>query len=294
MLALILASSLGVFMQHANAVTHQAPYETGRFNAGTPNSSTVVHDGGGNITGYGDSAINYNLPDPAKFNMTPAQFVSVGRALYMQSCASCHGADASGVPSPGTTGDFPSLINESTASVDFWIETGRMPAANPRDTQALRKAPKFNQQQSYEIAAWIATLSSKPSYPFIPKVNTNGAYVANGASLFALNCAACHTITGMGDALAFGTYAPSLYKAPAYQVAEAIRIGPGNMPKFSGNLSDSQVRDIVAYVTEYIQHPANPGGLGLGGLGPVAEGFIGLSLGVGLLALAGFWVGERQ
>jgi ubiquinol-cytochrome c reductase cytochrome c subunit len=66
------------------------------------------------------------------------------------------------------------------------------------------------------------------------------------------------------------------------------------MPRFTGNLSDYQVRDIVAYVTSKIQHPQNVGGLGLGGLGPVAEGFVGLLLGVGLLALVGYWVGERD
>jgi ubiquinol-cytochrome c reductase cytochrome c subunit len=66
------------------------------------------------------------------------------------------------------------------------------------------------------------------------------------------------------------------------------------MPRFTGNLSDAQVRDIVSYVTGSIQHPQNPGGFGLGGLGPVAEGFIGLALGVGVLALIGFWIGDRS
>jgi ubiquinol-cytochrome c reductase cytochrome c subunit len=66
------------------------------------------------------------------------------------------------------------------------------------------------------------------------------------------------------------------------------------MPRFTGNLTDYQVNDIVKYVTTEIQHPRNPGGLGLGGLGPVAEGFVGLALGVGLLMLFGYWVGERE
>ena len=65
------------------------------------------------------------------------------------------------------------------------------------------------------------------------------------------------------------------------------------MPIFTGNLTDEQLRDVVAYVTERIQHPQNPGGAGLGGLGPVGEGFVGLALGVGLLALIGFWIGDR-
>ena len=50
----------------------------------------------------------------------------------------------------------------------------------------------------------------------------------------------------------------------------------------------------MAYVTEQIQHPANPGGFGLGGIGPVAEGFVGLLFGVGGLMLVCFWIGDRS
>jgi ubiquinol-cytochrome c reductase cytochrome c subunit len=77
-------------------------------------------------------------------------------------------------------------------------------------------------------------------------------------------------------------------------VAEAIRTGPANMPRFSGNLTDQQVADLVSYVTGRIQHPDNPGGFGLGGVGPVAEGFVALLIGVGGLVLICFWIGERS
>jgi ubiquinol-cytochrome c reductase cytochrome c subunit len=46
-------------------------------------------------------------------------------------------------------------------------------------------------------------------------------------------------------------------------------------------------------VTKVIQHPDNRGGLGLGGIGPVAEGFVGLLIGVGALMLVAFWIGDR-
>ncbi len=45
--------------------------------------------------------------------------------------------------------------------------------------------------------------------------------------------------------------------------------------------------------TGVIQHPTNPGGVGLGGIGPVGEGFVGLLLGVGVLMLVCFWIGDR-
>jgi len=268
-----------------SATTAATPYQTSRKNAGTPNSSVVVKNPKtGAVESYGNDAITYNVPSSA--------LNALGQSLFLQNCASCHGVQANGVPADGTAGSYPNLIGLGAATVDFWIASGRMPAADPRSIQAERHSPRLTNAQAVAIASWVNSLD--PAYPAIPTPNLKGADVSNGEALFALNCAACHTITGGGDALASGTYAPSLRNIPGYQVVEAIRTGPGNMPRFTGNLSDYQVRDIVAYVTGEIQHPQNPGGLGLGGLGPVAEGFIGLLLGVGLLALVGYWVGERE
>jgi hypothetical protein len=67
------------------------------------------------------------------------------------------------------------------------------------------------------------------------------------------------------------------------------------MPRFGpGTISPAQVVDIVGYVVKNIQHPTSPGGLSLGGVGPVAEGFVGLFVGVGLCMLAALWVGDRS
>ncbi len=250
----------------------------GPANSGTPSTSTYRKCVDGKLVSYGSSAITYNAP--------PRSYIQAGEELFEQVCSSCHQADAQGGPAA------PSLIGVGPATVDFWVTTGRMPAATPLSTQAASKPPRLNNRQAKEIAAFITSLT--PSAPFIPTVHLKHANLAIGATLFALNCAACHTITGMGDALAFGTYAPSLHVATATQVAEAIRTGPGNMPRFTGNLSDNQVRDIVAYVTEKIQHPTNPGGFGLGGIGPVAEGFVALLFGVGGLMLVCFWIGDRS
>jgi ubiquinol-cytochrome c reductase cytochrome c subunit len=271
---------------HASGGTayKRTPYQTTRANAGTPNSDNVVKNSKGVIISYGNSAITYNAP--------PSTLAALGKALFLQNCASCHGSEANGVPANGTSGAFPNLVGLGPATIDFWVESGRMPAADPRSIEAPRRQPRLNHDQALAIAAWVNSLL--PAFPSIPTVNLKSANVADGAALFALNCAACHTIEGDGDALAMGTYAPSLRHIPATQVAEAIRTGPGDMPRFTGNLSDYQVRDLVKFVTTEIQHPQNIGGFGLGGLGPVAEGFVGLALGVGILALFGFWIGERQ
>ena len=250
----------------------------GPANSGSPSTATKVTCVDGRLQSYGSDAITYNRP--------PASFIAAGQAIFEQVCSSCHESEAQGGPAA------PSLRGVGPATVNFWVTTGRMPAATPLSTQAQSKPPRLTDRQALEVAAFITSLS--PAAPFIPTVHLGHADLATGASLFALNCAACHTITGGGDALAYGTNAPTLHSATATQVAEAIRTGPGNMPRFTGNLSDRQVRDIVAYVTEKIQHPSNPGGFGLGGIGPVAEGFVALLFGVGGFMLICFWIGDRS
>ena len=242
---------------------------------------------------YGSDAITYKSPS-AITGKTSAELRAIGRALYMQNCSSCHGVKADGVLAKGNPEAYPSLIDLGPAVIDFWISSGRMPAADPTAIQAARKASRLSSLQSLAIAEWVNSLSN--AYPYVPVVNTNDASRAEGLNLFALNCAACHTITGGGDALAAGTYAPTLQDSDitATQIATAIRSGPGNMPNFSSSLTDAQVADIVKYVKVDIQNPNNIGGAGMGGLGPVAEGFVALALGIGILALAAFWVGDRQ
>jgi ubiquinol-cytochrome c reductase cytochrome c subunit len=265
------------------ATTPPAAYQTGRANSGTANSSKRTYVNG-HLVAYGNTDITYVNP--------PKALIPIGEALYAQNCASCHGSNANGVPANGTPGAFPNLRGLGSATIDFWVESGRMPAADTRAVQANRKTPRLTHDQALAVVAYVTSLS--PATPYIPVVHDlKSADTADGFSLFSLNCAACHTITGDGDALARNTYAPSLRNIQPTQVAEAIRTGPGNMPRFTGNLSDAQVRNVVAYVTGNIQHPVNPGGFGLGGLGPVAEGFVGLALGVGLLALIAFWIGDR-
>ncbi len=274
------AGPLLLFVNSAGALNYT---QTTRRNAGTPNSTISIKKDG-KVVEYGNKYIIYKAPS--------SNLDALGEALYMENCASCHGAEANGVPANGTSGAFPALVGLGPATIDFWVDSGRMPAKNLRAIEAPRRQPALNPDQALAISAWVNSLS--PSYPDIPNPNLKNANVAEGAALFALNCAACHTIEGDGDALAFDTFAPSLRNIPAFQVVEAVRTGPANMPRFTGNLSDKEVDDIVKYVTTEIQHPDNPGGFGLGGLGPVAEGFVGLLLGVGILVLICYWIGERS
>jgi ubiquinol-cytochrome c reductase cytochrome c subunit len=255
-------------------------------NAGNPfiSSSRVCLNG--HLIQYGSRYITYTNP--------PQSFVSAGRLLFAQTCSSCHGNEANGVEPNGTAAIGPNLQGVGAATVDFWVSTGRMPATDVKAVEAERRPTRLTPLEALELAAWVNSLD--PAVPAVPTPHLAGSNQSVGQDLFSLNCAACHTITGAGDALAFGTNAPSLqvHVITAQQVAEAMRTGPANMPRFSGNLTDQQVADITSYVTGRLQHPTDPGGFGLGGVGPVAEGFVALLIGVGGLVLVCFWIGERS
>ena len=212
--------------------------------------------------------------------------LSDGEELFAVNCSTCHGSLAKG------SYLAPNLQGLGAATVDLWVSTGLMPLAVPGATPE-RKPDKFTTAQTLAIADWVQSLTPGVGVP-IPNVDLKNANVATGFDLFAANCAPCHTITGAGDALSGGIEALPLHGLTATNIAEAIMTGPGNMPRFEpGALTATEANDIIAFVSKDIEHPASPGGLGLGGVGPVAEGFVGLFLGVGACMLLGLWIGER-
>lgn len=212
--------------------------------------------------------------------------LATGYTLFQEHCSSCHGAKASG------SSHAPDLQGIGPGTVDLWLSTGWMPLKTPT-AQPDNKEPSFDRQQIRDIAMWVSSL--KPGgTPFAPKIDMKKASLSAGFSLFTLNCAPCHTITGAGDALADGYHAPSLHGVSTSEIWEAVRSGPQNMPHFGpGDISPAQLNDIIKYVSQKIEKPSDPGGISLGGVGPVAEGFVGLFIGVGGCVLAAFWVGDR-
>jgi ubiquinol-cytochrome c reductase cytochrome c subunit len=227
-------------------------------------------------------------PAPPRAQTDPLQ-LDEGRRLYVQSCSTCHGSQGEGSRLSGGV-NAPSLRSVGAASVDFYLSTGRMPLADT-NSQAVRKPPAFDARQRAALVAYVTSLT--PGGPPIPIVDISRASLRSGTGLFLTNCAACHNAAGVGGALSYGTFAPSLHPATPVQIAEAQRIGPGNMPVFGPDtFSDQQVNDLVRYVV-YLQHPDDAGGAGLGHFGPIPEGFVGLLFGLGSLILFVAWVGTR-
>ncbi|MGX1612157.1 cytochrome bc1 complex diheme cytochrome c subunit, partial [Streptomyces celluloflavus] len=203
-------------------------------------------------------------------------------------CASCHGTGGQG------SSDGPSLVGVGAAAVDFQVGTGRMPAQQP-GAQVPKKKNIYSQAEIDQLGAYIASLGAGPSVPTKDQYSPDGADIGKGGELFRTNCAQCHNFTGQGGALTNGKYAPSLEGVDPKHIYEAMQTGPQNMPSFGdGSLSSENKKDIVAYLGAVNSDDTpSPGGLSLGGLGPVSEGLFGWIAGMGGLVAVAIWVAAR-
>jgi ubiquinol-cytochrome c reductase cytochrome c subunit len=217
-----------------------------------------------------------------------SQDVEAGRQLYNNSCITCHGANLEGV-----TGRGPTIVGTGSADVYFQVSTGRMPAPN-QGAWEVRKIPKFNEQEILQLGAFV---QSKGGGPEVPAAGTDlradSDKLGEGGELFRLNCASCHGATGHGAPLSAGKIAPDLYKATDRQIYTAMQVGPENMPVFSNNqITPEQKRAIIGYV-QAMKESKDPGGAGLGRIGPVAEGLVIWTAGLGVLMVSILWIGAR-
>lgn len=226
-----------------------------------------------------------------------AEQIARGKALYLQACASCHGVDPSG---PSQYATVPSLKDVGgAAAVDWAVRTGRMPWRSTVGPAIARGKPRFNDADTKALAAYVGSVVGDSQ---IPAVDPTVGDVARGRQAYAAACSACHGMNGAGSALGGANIAPSLLNVKPIDVAEAIKIGPGQMPVGGGlpnyNPNDPQsiatVNDIAAYVESLRTTPYNRGGLPIGGKGPVPEGFVAWIIGLGTLVLVVRWLGGRS
>ncbi|AZP17201.1 c-type cytochrome [Streptomyces aquilus] len=214
--------------------------------------------------------------------------IEEGKKLYAVGCASCHGTGAQG------TTDGPSLVGVGSAAVDFQVGTGRMPAQQP-GAQVPRKKVIYTQAEIDQLAAYISSLGAGPVVPTKNQYSPEGADIAKGGELFRTNCAQCHNFTGKGGALTHGKFAPSLEGVDPKHIYEAMQTGPQNMPSFPDTtLSEQNKKDIIAYLDAVNgDDTESPGGLELGGLGPVSEGLFAWVFGLGGLIGIAVWLAAR-
>jgi ubiquinol-cytochrome c reductase cytochrome c subunit len=216
------------------------------------------------------------------------QQIAAGHDLFLRGCSSCHGLNAQG------SRQAPSLIGVGPAAVDFQVGTGRMPLASFY-SQARRKPPRYNEAEIAELAAYVYSVSGNrgPLVPTVTAQDLASADLSHGGQLFRYNCAQCHGASGGGGALSNGQYAPSLDQADAKTVYEAMQTGPEQMPNFN-QLPVQTKQDIIRYVEDISRKGIDAGGHPIGKLGPVPEGLVAWTIGIGSLVVLTLWIGARR
>nr|WP_281507585.1 cytochrome c [Brachybacterium sp. Marseille-Q7125] len=231
-------------------------------------------------------------PSTAQAEAYTQDDIDAGQQLFLANCATCHGRNAEGLTDLEGETLGPSLIGVGAAAVDFQVGTGRMPmqASGP---QAARKPPQMTEEQTRQLAAYVASLGPGPAVPADEYLDASQGDPTRGGEIFRINCAMCHNAAGAGGALTRGKYAPPVVGVDPKHVYEAMETGPQNMPVFSdSNLSAEDKRDVIAYL-EAIDETGSPGGISLGSLGPVTEGLYAWTIILTLLLSCAVWLGAK-
>jgi ubiquinol-cytochrome c reductase cytochrome c subunit len=223
------------------------------------------------------------VPDPVGGD--DPETVSRGVELYGQHCIMCHGAEGRG------TERAASIREASPALVDFVIRTGRMPL--PRDGARIqRREPVIDERGREAIVAYIRTFAAQE--PEIPDPDPEAGDLVHGRELYETHCIACHSPFGMGIAISQEDLAPAVHDADEVEIAQAVRAGPGVMPRFGeATIDDDDLDSLIQYVMHLRDRP-QPGGITFGRGGPVGEGLLAWIVGMGALLLVAYFIGERR
>lgn len=165
----------------------------------------------------------------------------IGRRLFLNYCAGCHGSDARGAPGFPNLTDDDWLYGSAPAMIKISILDGRqgvMPAlGNALGDQGIK-----------EVVSYVQTLSGGKA---------DAALAEAGKGKFLMFCAGCHTAEGTGNQ-AIG--APNLtdniwlYSRSAGAIEKAIREGRnGKMPAHRDFLGEDKSHLMAAYVYSLAQ-----------------------------------------
>ncbi len=214
--------------------------------------------------------------------------IDQGKTIFDASCISCHGRNGQGVQDRG-----PSLIGVGSAAVEFQVATGRMPLAG-QNAQAERRTPLYTREEAQAIGEYIQSLGGGPQLPTESEATLANGDVARGGTLFRVNCSSCHAFGAGGGALSSGKFAPSLEESTPRDIWAAMLTGPQNMPVFGNNqLTPEEKKDIIAYI-QNLQADPDPGGWGIGRIGPVTEGLAVFLIGMVALVFATLWIAGKS
>ncbi|WP_137111618.1 cytochrome-c oxidase, cbb3-type subunit III [Rhodobacter sp. SY28-1] len=172
-----------------------------------------------------------------------------GAAVFRTNCTTCHGSGAAGFEGKG----YPNLLD------DDWLWGGTMEDIHLTITHGIRNTtdpdarysemPKFgldgilDETQIAQVAEHVLAISGQEH---------DAGLAAEGATIYADNCAACHMEDGSGDRTQGApklTDAIWLYGGSREKIIETVtKARFGVMPNWSPRLSEDEIRAVAFYV----------------------------------------------
>lgn len=187
---------------------------------------------------------------------------SRGKELFVAKCGSCHTlADA------GTKGQIGPNLDDAFAesrrnglgeSTIVQVVRGQIayPVTTPPTGAPGMPADIVVGQDAEDVASYVAAVAGlgavapapEPLPQPVPEPGGNGGDATAGKAVFAsAGCGGCHTLAAAG---ASGAIGPNLDQAKpnAALVVNRVTNGKGAMPSFAGQLDETQIADVAAYV----------------------------------------------
>ena len=174
---------------------------------------------------------------------------SAGAAVFRTNCSQCHGSGAAGVQATG----YPNLLD------DDWLWGGAMEDIHTTITHGIRNTTDVDARYSQMPAFGVDGLLEAPQIDAVVQhvlaisgQAHDAALAAEGATVFAENCAACHTEAGTGDRTQGApnlTDAIWLYGGTVDDLTYTINNARfGVMPNWNQRLSEADIRSVALYV----------------------------------------------
>lgn len=172
---------------------------------------------------------------------------NAGAAVFKTFCAQCHGSGAAGAVGYPNLLDNDWLWGGSIEDIHTTITHG---IRNTEDPEArYSEMPKFGADGLLEKAQIDAVVQHVRA---ISGQDHDAALAAQGATVFAENCVACHGETGTGDRMQGApnlTDAIWLYGGDVESLTNTVTNARfGVMPNWSPRLSEAEIRAVATYV----------------------------------------------
>ncbi|MBU1540589.1 MAG: cytochrome-c oxidase, cbb3-type subunit III [Alphaproteobacteria bacterium] len=175
-----------------------------------------------------------------------AHALSVGQSVFGDNCATCHGAGGGGTRGYPNLRDDVWLWGGSLEEIEHTLRVGvrsAHPQARTSQMPAFGRENMLTPAQVSDLTEYVVALSGRPA---------DAAAVGRAQQLYADNCAACHTPTGVGDQ---AQGAPNLtdrewlYGSDRDSIRGQIHNGRnGVMPSWEGRFSPAVIKALAVYV----------------------------------------------